>query len=175
MHNTLRDILDIIPSSLFFQKSFASTPTPYQQLAHSTTLQKKKTPPFHLLQRGKKARGQGRRNSTHKSANVISPLILAFNSNSISKFSSNLNFNPSCFIISSLCPPPSSFVFVVVPCFDPGFPPRIGISPRCARAFVTGPGVEDSSSFSSSSALGMRWRDCGVAPGFALGEEELSS
>lgn len=81
-----------------------SAPMPCQQSAHpnkpatpsSTPPPKKKTTP--------------RRGAyTHKSANVISPLILALSSNSISKFNSNRNFNPSCFLISSLCPPPPSF------------------------------------------------------------------
>ncbi len=41
-------------------------------------------------------------NNTYKSAKVISPRILAFSSNSISRFNSILSRNPSCFFVSSL-------------------------------------------------------------------------
>ena len=53
-----------------------------------------------------------RRINTHKSAKVISPRILAFNSNSTSKFSSILNRNPSSFFPTSpLSPCPSPLAF----------------------------------------------------------------
>ena len=59
--------------------------------------------------------------TTHKSANVTSPLMLAFNSNSMSKFNSSRNFRPSCWLRSSeeLCCFSLSRVSVTPPCTCP--------------------------------------------------------
>jgi len=98
--------------------------------------------------------------STYNKANVTSPLILAFNSISISKFNSNLNFNPSLSIISLFfSPPPCGPVFSCCP----ASPPRIGISPLCARACVMGPSMEVSSG-------PMRSKGC-MAPDLARASE----